>query len=140
MTVRKIILYREDPEILHMSSRAAGEVRRKTRSLIRDLKDSLLHHPGGIGLAAPQINVHRRVEVVRLGARGGPEVKAGPPIALVDPEIQAAADVRRDFDGCLSFPGLYAQTARPNHLKVKGLDEAGEPFERELEGFDAMIP
>ncbi|HXV96840.1 MAG TPA: peptide deformylase, partial [Anaerolineae bacterium] len=52
--------------------------------------------------------------------------------------IEARRD-ERDFDGCLSFPGLYAETVRPHYLKVTGLDEWGKPFTRIFEGFDAVL-
>ena len=45
----------------------------------------------------------------------------------------------RDFDGCLSFPGLYAETVRPHFLRVTGLDEWGQSFECILGGFDAVV-
>jgi peptide deformylase len=50
-----------------------------------------------------------------------------------------ARDRRRDFDGCLSFPGLYGETMRPHYLRVRGLDEAGCPFDEVFEGFDAVV-
>ena len=62
-----------------------------------------------------------------------------PPIALVNPKIIEAGDERRDFDGCLSFPGLYGETTRPHYLRVTGLDEGGQPFEELYEGFDAVV-
>lgn len=139
MTVRRIILYREEPEILRAKSNTVGKVDRRTRRLIQDLKDTLCDHPEGIGLAAPQINIHRRVVVVRLGGGEGLEAEAGSPVALVDPAILETSGARLDFDGCLSFPGLYAETARPHLLKVMGLDEAGDPFERVFRGFDAVL-
>jgi peptide deformylase len=75
---------------------------------------------------------------------GGPdgddgEIEPGPPLALINPEIIEAGDERRDFDGCLSFPGLYGETVRPHHLRVTGLDEIGNPFDRVFEGFDAVV-
>jgi hypothetical protein len=50
-----------------------------------------------------------------------------------------ARDEEEDFDGCLSFPGLYGVTVRPHYLRVTGLDEAGRPFDRIFEGFDAVV-
>ena len=44
-----------------------------------------------------------------------------------------------DFDGCLSFPGLFADTLRPHYLRVAGLDENGKPFDTVYEGFDAVV-
>jgi peptide deformylase len=107
--------------------------------LIDDLKDTLTAHPGGIGLAAPQVNVHHRVVIVRLGAKSEEGDEAGPPIALINPVIAEAQDERQDFDGCLSFPGLYGQTIRPHYLRVTGLDETGKLFDRVFVGFDAVV-
>jgi peptide deformylase len=60
-------------------------------------------------------------------------------MALINSEIIDAAKEQRDFDGCLSFPGLYSETVRPHYLRVTGLDETGHPFERVFEGFDAVV-
>ena len=108
-------------------------------ALIRDLKDTLNADPDGIGLVAPQINVQKRVIVVCLGDYEGENCEPGPPIALVYPEILAADDQRKDFDGCLSFPGLFGETTRPHNLRFTGLDENGETFDRIFVGFDAVV-
>ena len=76
---------------------------------------------------------------VCLGTDVDGEWQAGPPVALVNPKIVEARDERKDFDGCLSFPGLYGETARPHYLRVTGLDEEGQPFERIFEGFNAIV-
>jgi len=93
----------------------------------------------GIGLAAPQINVHKRAVLVRLGAQGDGTYEPGQPIALLNPKIIEAGDDRKDFDGCLSFPGLYGETTRPHYLRVAGLDEEGRSFARIYENFDAVV-
>ena len=62
-----------------------------------------------------------------------------PPVALINPKIVDAAEEQRDFDGCLSFPGLYAETVRPHHLRVTGLGEGGKRFDRLFKGFDAVV-
>jgi peptide deformylase len=112
---------------------------RRVAELVQDLKDTLNNHPAGIGLAAPQIAAHRRVVVVRLGGGAGREEEPGPPLPLINPEIVEARDEQKDFDGCLSFPGLYGETVRPHYLRVTGLDEAGIPFDRVFQGFDAVV-
>jgi len=139
MAVRKIVLYPEDAEILRRKSRKAGGVSEPVARLVEDLKDTLNAHPEGIGLAAPQIGAHRRVVVVRLGGGGEEDSEPGPPLPLIDPEIVEAGDERRDFDGCLSLPGLYGETLRPHCLRVRGLHEDGERFETVFEGFDAVV-
>jgi len=132
-------LYVDSKSTLRRKSRPVKGMSRSVRSLIRDLKDTLMHSADGIGLAAPQIAVHSRAIVVRLGGRGKEGSEPDPPIALINPEIVKAGNPQRDFDGCLSFPGLYAETVRPHYLRVTGLDEGGKPFDRVFEGFDAVV-
>ncbi len=139
MAVRPIVLYRNGAQVLRTKSRPVGRLDRQARKLVRDLKDTLDAHEEGVGLSAPQINVHKRLVVVRLADPEDPAGGVGPPKALVDPQIIEASDERRDYDGCLSFPGLYGETVRPHHLLVTGLDERGKPFERLFEGFDAVV-
>jgi peptide deformylase len=138
MAVKEILLYPESAEPLRRKCEPAGTVNQSVKRLIRDLKDTLEAHPEGIGLAAPQINEHLRAIVIRPGSQ--PTSRGQEPLlALVDPVILEAGSEERDFDGCLSFPGLYGETVRPHHLKVSGLDERGNPFERTFEGFDAVL-
>jgi peptide deformylase len=139
MAVRPIVLYRDRAHVLRAKSRRVGRLDRQARKLIRDLKDTLVAHEEGIGLSAPQINVHKCIVVVRLSDPDDPSRGVGPPEALIDPKIVEAGDERRDYDGCLSFPGLYGETVRPHHLLVTGLDERGKPFKRLFEGFDAVV-
>jgi peptide deformylase len=138
MTVQPIVLYMNDPAALRQKSTPVSTMDRHVRKLILDLKETLLENGNGIGLAAPQINDHRNVVVVRLGG-GRAEREPGPPTAIVNPKILEARDLQPDFDGCLSFPGLYGETLRPHLLSVTGLDEAGKSFERTFEGFDAVV-
>ena len=142
MAVRDIVLYLENEAALRKKSKPVRRITRRARKLVRDLKDTLNDHPGGVGLAAPQIDVHSRVVVARLGGKrdgDGEESEPGPPLALINPEVIEAGNEERDFDGCLSFPGLYGETVRPHHLRVTGLDEVGNPFDQVFEGFDAVV-
>jgi peptide deformylase len=140
VAIRDIVRYPEHEIALRRKCKPVRRVNPRVKRLVRDLKDTLNGHPEGIGLAAPQIDVHSRVIVVRLGGRrDGSESEPGPPLALINPEAREARDEQRDFDGCLSFPGLYAETARPHHLRVTGLDEAGNRLDRVFEGFDAVV-
>lgn len=139
MAVKPIVLFSKNEKALRKKSGPVRVVNRRVKKLIRDLKDTLMERGDGIGLAAPQINVHSRVALVRLGSHDETKEEPDPPIALVNPEIVEAGDPRRDFDGCLSFPGLYAETVRPHRLRVTGLDEWGQPFDRVFEGFDAVL-
>lgn len=139
MPVRKILLYSKEAAALRRTSKPVRKVNPHVRILIQDLKDTLMVRADGAGLAAPQINVHERVIVVRLGLRDEDDPTAVSPTALINPKIVEARDERRDFDGCLSFPGLYGTTRRPHYLKVKALDETGQPLERVFKDFDAIL-
>jgi peptide deformylase len=139
MAVRDIVLCAENEAALRKKSEPVRRINRRIKELVGDLKDTLLYHPEGIGLAAPQINVHQRVVVVRLGSRNDEKSESNPPIALINPEIVEAGNEQRDFDSCLSFPGLYAETVRPHYLRVTGLDEWGKFFEQFFGGFDAVL-
>ena len=139
MAVRGIITYNEYATALRKKSQPVPYVNQKVSQLIRDLKETLKASSDGIGLAAPQINIHKRVVIVCPGAVVDDTWQAGPPVALTNPEIIEASDERRDFDGCLSFPGLYGETTRPHHLRITGLDEDGNPFDRIYEGFNAVV-
>lgn len=139
MAVRDIVLYAENESVLRKESRPVQTLNRRIRKVIEDLKDTLRHHEEGVGLAAPQIGVHWQVVVVRLGGDPEGEAEAGPPQALLNPQIVEVGEKQRGFDGCLSFPNLYAETTRPHHLRVASLDEDGERAERTYEGFDAVV-
>ncbi|MEM7343530.1 MAG: peptide deformylase [Chloroflexota bacterium] len=139
MAVRPIVLYSKNEAVLRTNCEPVRTVNRRVKKLIEDLKDTLMDHPEGIGLAAPQINIKSRVVVVRLGGRNENDEEPGPPIALVNPEIIEAKEEMKDHDGCLSMPGLFGETVRPHYLRVTGLDERGKPFDRVFEGFDAIV-
>jgi len=82
----------------------------------------------GIGLAAPQVGILKRVIIVDIGE--GLNVFINPEIIEMDGEII-------DVEGCLSIPGVYGEVARPQRLKVKAKDEKGLEFELEAEGLFA---
>ena len=75
----------------------------------------------GVGLAAPQVGVLRRVVVV--------EVEPGNVIELINPKIIAYAGEQEDVEGCLSVPGKQGVTRRPMHVTVRALNRKGETFE-----------
>jgi peptide deformylase len=87
----------------------------------------------GIGLAASQVNVHKRVVVIDVS-----EDKTQP-LVFINPEIEVLdADVSEYDEGCLSVPGFYETVVRPEHIRVKALDRDGNPFEIEPQGLLAV--
>jgi peptide deformylase len=139
MAVCDILIYPDHKVALRKKSEPVHAVNHNVRRLIADLSQTLLACPEGIGLAAPQIGQHWQVVVVRLGSGGQGDETPGPPMPIINPAIIEALDHRRDFDGCLSFPGLYGQTIRPHHVRVTGLDGEGRPLDRIFCGFDAVL-
>lgn len=139
MAVREILVYPEQEAALRRKSEPIQAIDRGVRRLMADLTETLLAHPEGVGLAAPQVGTHLRVVVVRLGSGSESSEGAGPPFPILNPTILEARAERRDFDGCLSFPGLYGETIRPHYLRVAGMDREGRQFNQVLEGFDAVL-
>lgn len=99
------------------------------RKLVADMEETMRAAPG-IGLAAPQVGVQRRVLVYDIGE--GFHV-------LVNPEVLDRSGEVVDDEGCLSIPGLVAPVARAERVRVRGLDADGEPIEQEVEELEARV-
>jgi len=111
------------------------------RELVDDMVDTL-HHAGGVGLAAPQVNESIRLAIIDMpggSSRYGP-IPALPLTVFVNPEIDTLSDETAGYwEGCLSVPGLRGFVERPQHLIVRALDLEGNPFALELHGFPATV-
>ncbi|WP_313056497.1 peptide deformylase [Stutzerimonas nitrititolerans] len=102
------------------------------RQLIDDMFETMYDAPG-IGLAATQVNVHKRVVVMDLS-----EDKSEPRV-FINPEFEFLTDEMDQYqEGCLSVPGFYENVDRPQKVKVKALDRDGQPFELIAEGLLAV--
>ena len=101
------------------------------RALIDDMFETMYAAPG-IGLAATQVDVHRRLLVADVSAdRSEPHV-------LINPEILEKDGVIVSDEGCLSVPGYYEEVERAEHIRVRFLDRQGDPQEMEAEGLLAV--
>ena len=109
--------------------------------LIRDMRETL-HAYGGIGLAAPQIDVGYRIAVIEIentSTRYG-EVEKAPFEVYVNPVIEVIEPGEAGYwEGCLSVPGMMGYVERPQHIRVNYLDGAGQPASREAHGFLATV-
>lgn len=103
------------------------------RRLADDLLETMYAAPG-IGLAATQVNVHRRVVAIDVSeARNQPLIFINPEIEVLD------ATTLRDYDeGCLSVPGFYEKVSRPERIRVRALDRDGQPLVMEPQGLLAI--
>ena len=100
------------------------------RRLMDDMLETMYDAPG-IGLAAPQVGVLKRIIVVDVAAKEGPRE----PVQMVNPELVWASEEEASYEeGCLSLPEHYAEVERPAAVKVRYLDREGETQEMEAEG------
>ena len=99
--------------------------------LIDDLLETMYAAPG-IGLAATQVNVHKRVLVVDVSEQ------RDQPLAFVNPVIESAEGVQERDEGCLSVPGFYELVQRAERIRVHALNQQGEPFTLEAEDLLAV--
>lgn len=98
------------------------------RELIGDMFDTM-YESRGVGLAAPQVGILRRICVV--------DVMDGDPIVLINPEVLETSGEQTDDEGCLSVPGKVAEVTRPDHVVVQSLDVDMNPVTFEGEGLRA---
>jgi peptide deformylase len=127
---RLTILEYPDPRLRTKAAPVAavdGEVRR----LIDDLLETM-YAARGVGLAATQVNVHRRVIV----ADASEEKNA--PIVLVNPSIVTREELEVSEEGCLSVPGIYEEVSRAKKVRVRAQDRDGKHVELEAEGLLAV--
>lgn len=106
----------------------------RIQSLIGDLFDSM-RAAEGVGLAAPQIGVLKRVIVVDV-SRQEPQHS---PVALVNPRIISASGFVIGEEGCLSFPDLYSEVKRHAIVEIEALEASGEPLRFVADGFYARV-
>jgi len=138
MAVREVLTIKKHEKFLRTPSEPVKKVNRQTKDLCQDIIDTIADN-AAIGLAAPQIGVHKRIFGVRLNYKEDqPEEEMSTPIIMINPEfIEQSDDAERGYDGCLSIPGMMGYTDRKLKLRVRYLDEMGQRIEREFEGFDA---
>ena len=123
----------EYPDLrLRKRATAVTEVNDALRKTIDDMFDTMYAAPG-IGLAATQVNVHKRLLVLDVSDdKDTPMVFINPEIEVLDPEPLGYEE------GCLSVPGYYDLVSRPRKIRVKALDRHGKAFELDAEGLMAV--
>ena len=121
MAIRQIRV--QGDEILNKKSRIVKEITPRQEELIKDMIETM-HDADGVGLAAPQVGVLRRIAVIDVGEGS---------IVLVNPEVIETSGEQTGQEGCLSVPGKVGIVTRPNYVKVKAFNEKMEEFEIEGE-------
>ena len=118
-------------ERLRNKAKPVAAVDDSVRKLVDDMFETMYHAPG-IGLAAIQVNVARRVIVVDVSA------EKDQPLCFINPEILSKDGVEQHEEGCLSVPGFYEIVERAEHIKVRALNRDGHSFELETGGLLAV--
>ena len=117
MAIRRIL---EAPdELLFKKCKEVEKIDAKILSLLEDMAETM-HNASGVGLAAPQVGILKRIAVIDIGEGV---------IELINPELAATdGDTLEQLEGCLSYPGKYGYVERPQFATVKATDRNGENF------------
>ncbi|MDE6594008.1 MAG: peptide deformylase [Oscillospiraceae bacterium] len=126
MALRNIFV--EGDPILRKKCRPVEKFDGKLAALLDDMHETL-DRADGVGLAAPQVGICRRIFIIHLEDKR---------IEAINPEICNAGGKQRVKEGCLSCPDVWGYVTRPKKLTLKAVDRNGEPFEMVLEGLGAQ--
>lgn len=124
MAIRNLRL--EGDPILRKTSREVKEITPKVRELIDDMLETM-YEKEGVGLAAPQVGILKRIVVIDVGDG---------PLVMINPEMVREEGTQTGDEGCLSIPGKAGQVTRPNEVTVRFMDEDGEYYE--LDGTELL--
>lgn len=127
MAVYKIVEVGD--ELLKEKAKAVPKITANILKLLDNMADTM-YHARGVGLAAPQIGVSKRVIVVDVGEGL---------LELINPEILSFSGQETDSEGCLSIPGLMGDVTRASEIEVKGLDRHGKECLFKAGGFLARV-
>lgn len=116
MAIRQIV--KEGDSVLTKKCRPVEKFDSKLATLLDDMAETM-HNANGVGLAGPQVGMLRRVVVIDVGEGV---------IELVNPKIIAYSGEQEGLEGCLSCPGEWGITVRPDYVKVKAQDRFGKEF------------
>ena len=116
----KLKIVKVGDDVLRKKCRPVDEITPKIITLLDDMAETM-HEANGVGLAAPQVGILRRIVII--------EVEEGNLIELINPKIIAYAGEQDGTEGCLSVPGKWGMVKRPMHVTVRATNRHGEEFE-----------
>jgi peptide deformylase len=131
MALRKIVL--RGDEILTKHCKPVKNINERIRVLAGDMVDTMVE-ADGVGLAAPQVGVIKRLFVCRPHLDDQEKI-----YVMINPEITSKEGKQDSEEGCLSFPGYIGLVERPEKVTIKYQDLEGDEHEQEFEGFDATV-
>ncbi len=127
MAIRKVRVMGD--EVLNQVCKEVKEITPRTMMLIEDMLDTM-YESNGVGLAAPQVGVLKRIVVIDVSEEGDE------PILMINPRIIETSGEQTGSEGCLSVPGKAGNVTRPNYVKAVAYDENMELFE--IEGTELL--
>ena len=135
-------IYETPDPMLRQISTPVETVDDELRALISDMFDTMYDAPG-IGLAAVQVGVPKRLLVMDLQEPSDPDDEDSPPVkhprVFINPEIVSHSDSEVPYtEGCLSVPDQYAEVMRPDRIRAKWQDVDGKAYEEEIDGLLAV--
>jgi peptide deformylase len=135
-------IYETPDPVLRQISSPVEKVDDELRALVADMFETMYEAPG-IGLAAVQVGVPKRLLVMDLQEPENPDDPESPvvkePRVFINPEILSHSDQEVPYlEGCLSVPDQYAEVMRPDRIRARWLDEQGEKHEEDLDGLLAV--
>ena len=120
IVMAKLKIVKHGDETLRKVCRPVEKITPRIITLLDDMLETM-HAADGVGLAAPQVGVLRRIAIV--------EVEEGEVYELINPRIVAFAGEQEEQEGCLSIPGRWGITKRPKHVTVRAFNRKGEEYE-----------
>ena len=127
MTIRMVV--KHPNEVLETKCQPVTTFDKNLAVLLDDMHETMIESDG-VGIAAPQVGVAVRVAIVDF--REGQE-----PIEMINPELVLFEGAETDIEGCLSFPGIFGEVERYDHIKIKAQERDGSWYELEAEGYEA---
>tara|TARA_Y100000588_G_scaffold372222_1_gene444531 strand:- start:496 stop:1005 length:510 start_codon:yes stop_codon:yes gene_type:complete len=127
----KLEVLRFPDERLRTVAEPVAEVNDEIRQIVKDMLETM-YDENGIGLAATQVDIHKRIVVIDVSEEGNE------PLVLINPEIIAKNGTTISEEGCLSVPQSYAKVDRAEQVTVKALNENGEEYTYEADGLLAI--
>ena len=122
----KLKILKDGDTALRLKSRPVSDINKRIHTLLDDMTETM-RHADGVGLAAPQIGVLRRVVVI--------ECEPGNVLELINPVIVEKSGTQHELEGCLSVPGIHEKVTRPERIRVQYLDENMQEHDEWVEGF-----
>lgn len=116
MAIRKVRI--QGDSVLEKKCKEVKEVTPRIRELIDDMFETM-YEANGVGLAAPQVGILKRIVVIDIGDQ---------PLVLINPVIEETSGSQTGYEGCLSLPGKSGIVTRPNYAKVRAFDEDMNEF------------